>query len=152
MCLPLIGAAVSAFGAISSANAQSASFKAQAKVNERQAEIEQEKGAFDAARARENAQRVTGAQIAAFGSSGVTAGGSPTDVIADSLAEANLDIGAIRFGSQVNADNLRTQAQVNRINARQARTAGVIGAISPFIDSVTQSSSSGTFLSSAFGT
>lgn len=151
MCIAaagLIGGLVSAVGTIASAQAQAASFSAQAKVAERQAELERDKGAVEIARTREASQRLSGKQIAAFGSSGVTLAGSAQDVIADSITEANLDIGAIRFGRDVNVQNFQTQAKIARVNASQARTAGFIGALTPLINSFGQGS--GTFLTGAF--
>lgn len=147
MCIPVLGAAIGAVGSLATANAQSAGLKAQQKLQQRQAELERDKGAFDVQRAGDRSARLTGNQIASFGASGVELGGSPGLVIQDSLRESNLDIGAIKFGSQVRQDNLNVASQVSGINARQTKTAGVLGAISPFINAASQNQ---TFLSGAF--
>lgn len=150
MCLPMaaIGGVLGAVGSIASAQAQAAGFEAQARQAERQAELERDKGAVEIARTRDASARLTGRQVTAIATSGVSLSGSPQDVIRDSITEANLDIGAIRFGRDVNVQNFETQADIARLNARQTRVGGFIGALTPLVNSFSQSES--TVLSSVF--
>jgi len=153
MCLPFIGilgAAVGAIGSIVQANQQAANAEAQSELNLKQASLERERGAFEVKRIDRRVSRVIGRQTTAFASSGIQIdSGSTIDVAADSLTEANIDKEAALFGARVRESNFRDQASINRADAKNKRTAGFIGAVTPFINAFS-SGSSGTSFAGAF--
>jgi len=138
MCLPLIGAAISAVGTIASASAQSQSYKAQAQFQERQAMMEQQKGAYEGARLRDRNDRQLASMRGQYLSSGIALSGSAVDVLQDSATEASLDEQAVRYGAQVRADNLNWSAKMSRMNASNAMTGGVIGALGSVVNGMSQ--------------
>jgi hypothetical protein len=137
MCLALIGAAVSAAGAIAGAQAQAASYKTQAKLAERQGQIEAQKGAYEAGRASDMADRRLAGMRGEFLSSGVALEGSTLDVLQDSATEASLDTQAIKYGSKLRSENLNFEAKIMRSNAKSAMTGGIMGAASSLIGGLT---------------
>lgn len=138
MCLPLIGAAISAVGTLASASAQSQSYKAQAAFQKRQAIMEQQRGAYEGARLRDRNDRQLASMRGQYLSSGIALSGSALDVLQDSATEASLDEQAVRYDSQVRADNLNWSAKMSRMNASNAMTGGVLGALSTAIGGVNQ--------------
>lgn len=138
MCLPLIGAVVSAVGTIASAQAQAASYKAQAAYSERQALMTQQKGAYDARQLGRQHDRALGEMRSQYLGSGIALEGSALDVLEDSATQASLDEQAIKYGAQVQSDNYRFQASLARMNARNAMTGGVLGALATGINGVNQ--------------
>ncbi len=138
MCLPLIGAAISAVGTIASASAQSQSYKAQAAFQKRQAIMEQQRGAYEGARLRDRNDRQLASMRGQYLSSGIALSGSALDVLQDSATEASLDEQAVRYDSQVRADNLNWSAKMSRMNASNAMTGGVLGALSTAIGGIGQ--------------
>ena len=138
MCLPLIGAAVSAVGTLASASAQSQSYKAQARFQDRQAQMEREKGNYEGARLRDQNDRQLASMRGQYLSSGIALDGSALDVLEDSATEASLDEQAVRYGAQVRADNLNWSAKLSRMNASNAMTGGVLGALSTAVGGIGQ--------------
>lgn len=150
MCPPVlmaIGTAVSVAGTVAAGNAQAAAYKNEAALMERQAQIRGQQGSFQADRTRERGARVLGQQRAAFAEMGVT-GGSVMDVAGDSIREIETDVAAIRYGTQVEQDNLRFKGAMARSNARSARQGGVLGGIAQGIQGATQIA---TYLASPYG-
>ncbi len=146
MCIPalgLIGGLVSAAGTLAGASAQSAQFKAQAKFAERQAEIERERGAVEAARQRRAGDRLFGGRVAQFAKSGVTLSGAPSVVLSNVQAENELDTDRIRLSARAREDQQRFSAGLSRARARDARTQGIFGAVSPLISQLGQLSQFG---------
>lgn len=139
MCAPIlgiIGGIVSGIGAMAQANAAAASAEAQANMQDRQALIERTTGAYKAERQAERVKQIEGSQRANYAASGLALTGTAQDVIDDSAAQGALDIAAIRWNSQLNADNLNYSAKVSRANAKSARAAAPIAFLSPVIGSV----------------
>lgn len=138
MCLPVIGGIIGAVGSLASAAAQASGMRAQAKFQERQARLEQQRGAYESARQKDANDRRLANMRSQYLSSGVALSGSPEQVIEDSATEASLDEQAIKFGSQIKADNLRFEAQMSRMNARNAMIGGGLGALSSVVGGISQ--------------
>lgn len=151
MCGPvfaILGAGLSAFGAIQQGNAQAAAMRAQqqqyraeAEFQNRQAVLEQVKGGYEARRKGEQLDELGAKQRGQFAAAGVGLSGSPTDILIDTRQEGALDLAAIRFGTDLRSDNARYQAGVASMNsasagqaAGMARTTGFINALSPIIN------------------
>ena len=143
MCLPaiapifgLIGSVVSGIGAMQQAKAAAASEQAQADARRRQALIDQDSGAYKAQQQQRQVDRVLGKQRAGFLSSGISLSGSATDVIEESAMEGALDVAAIRWISQVSADNERYNAKINDMNAKNAKASAPIAFLTPVLSGV----------------
>ena len=136
MCLLAIGGIVSAVGALASASAQASAYNAQAKYAERQAKLEREKGAYDSARVADANDRQLAQARGSYLSSGIALEGSAVDVLQANATEASLDEQAIRFGSEIRADNYTFEAGMARANARSARTGGILGAAGSVIGGI----------------
>lgn len=118
------GGIMSAQGQMSAAAGSAEAYNYNAQVDENNA-----KQAILISAEQERQQRIYGRkQIGqmrtAYGASGVTVEGSPTDVLAESMAAAELDALNTRFAGQSKAVNFRNSATLNRINARNVRSAG----------------------------
>lgn len=116
-------------GAITSANAQSASADAAAAAADYNAAVSREKGqvALAQANANEEAQRRAGAlalgrQAAATAESGVDlSSGSALDLYKQSATNAELDALNIRYGGQMQALGMDSQAALDSMSAQQSR-------------------------------
>lgn len=131
MCLPIIGAIVSAAGPLYSAMAQSAAYKAEEQAKKYEAQGQRNMGAYESARQDERNKRLTGQQVTAFASSGVELSGTPGMVIADARSEGEMDRQAIRYGAQFRSNLADYESKVAKTNAKTAKIGGAIGAISP---------------------
>lgn len=132
----LIGGVLSGIGALAQANAAAANETAQANMKDRQALIERNTGAYKAERLAERVRQVEGNQRANYAASGLALTGSAGDVIEDSATQGALDIAAIRWNTQLTADNLGYEAKVNRMNAKNAKASGPIAFLTPVLGSV----------------
>jgi hypothetical protein len=131
MCGPalgLIGAGVSAFGSIYSGMAQSAGYKATAKAQQMQAQSEVTAGSYESARAGERIDRMQGKQVAAYAGMGLDMSGTPSDVIADTRTEGEMDKAAIRTNWQQKSNVSDYGAKISKMNAKSAMMGGIIGA------------------------
>lgn len=119
--IPLIGAGLSAYGAIQQGKMTSESLNQQADSLEAQAQESHAKGEYDAMRNQMLAAHRIGTSVAAYGASGVSAGsGSVLDVIQASHQNAELDRLNILHGADIRAINYMNQASMNRYGAESA--------------------------------
>lgn len=79
-------------------------------------------------RHRRAAKKLKGAQIAAYGASGVTLEGSPILVIADSAADAELDEALIKFEGMSRVGALKREAKMQKEYGRSALYGALISA------------------------
>ena len=127
--LTVASAVAGAIGTIQQSQAASATASFNAAVMERNAVIADREAAENARRVREAGRRALGQQQAAFGASGVVAGeGTPLDVLGSTAADVELDALTARYSGIVEAQNLRSQASLERSRASSVRTSGFIGA------------------------
>lgn len=140
--LSVVSGAISAVGAIQSANAQAAAAEYNAKVDERNARtanqdrINAVKTAQIEAEDKRRENRRTLASInAAYGATGLEMSGTPLDVLQDSAIELALD--ERRVESEGYARNreggikmqaFREDAVLRRMEAKSARAGGIISA------------------------
>ncbi len=119
IALTAFSAVVGAAGALQAGAAQAEAAEFNARVSEQQARRARQAAAFEEQRLRD-----AGAQRAAIGASGIGFEGSPLLVMADTAEEAELDAPAIRFSGSTAEARAKSQAALDRLQARQARTAG----------------------------
>ena len=139
MCLPMIGGIVSAVGSIYSGMAQSAAYKAEAQAKKYEAQALAEQGSYESKQYSDKVKRVTGQQVTATAASGVDITGTPSDVIVDSNTEGQMDVMAIRRNAQFKSNLANYEAKIAKMNAKQAKVGGVIGAISPLVSGLQSS-------------
>lgn len=132
----IIGAGVQAMGAMAQANAQASAAEYNAKVAERNATIAKQNAVQEEATKRRETRKVLGSQAAAVGASGLAMQGSPLDVLGETAAMGELDALTIRYNGDNNTESYRQDAQLERMKAKNARTAGAIGAASALIGGV----------------
>lgn len=127
--LMLAGTAVSAYGQYQQGQAASAEAKYQAQVQERQAQAAEQRTQLEQRRQAEQASRQKGALAAQLGASGaVTTAGAPLMIMAEQARQEDIEQGMIGWQGREEAGSLRRGAQMSRMKAKQARTAGSIGA------------------------
>lgn len=128
--LALAGTAVGAAGQIAAGNAANATAQAQEQALEQQQEAERRSAAFEISQQQRQDDLEQSAARAAIGASGVGFAGSPTAVLTANRGQQQLDLEAIRYGSTLRQNALSTQADITRMQGRQARTAGFINGAS----------------------
>jgi len=142
MCTPLLalgllGTGVQAAGMIMQGQQANAMAQAQAAAIEQQRKADAAQATYEIGRERHQQELAAARARAAVGASGVGMAGSPTEVMAANAVQGELDIQAIRYGSQLRQNALGTQADITRMQGRQAKTAGYIGAFGTAIGGLT---------------
>lgn len=98
-----------------------------AAVARQNAEIAQQQGSAAAQAQERDATRKIGSMIANYGASGVQAdGGSPADVLADSMRMATLDNITTRYNYNIKAQDYYNKAKILDFKSSTARTSAKI--------------------------
>jgi hypothetical protein len=133
----LAGSALSAAGSIAAGNHQSAAMNAQAQAAERQAAEER------AASQREAVQRAREAKLVLSRQQAVAAasGGGATDttvlgLMGDVAAQGQFNTASALYEGEARGRGLEDQAALSRMQARQAKLAGFIGAGSTMLTGI----------------
>jgi hypothetical protein len=126
--LMLATTALSVAGSVMQGNQAAAQGEAQRASYYQAADAERVASGYEATRVFEHNRRATSAAITQVAGSGVTLAGSPTEVLADNAVQSQMDIDAIRFGSQIKQGNLRTQGDIAMFSGEQRQQASYIGA------------------------
>jgi len=134
--LTIASVGLSTAGSLAQGQQAQAMANMQAKAYEQQAQAESQASAFEAQRERRKQELLQANARAQIGASGVAAVGSPTEVLAANAREGQLDIAAIRYGSQLRQNALRTQADISRFSGKQAKQASYINAASGFVSGI----------------
>jgi hypothetical protein len=160
MCIPAmaaIGGIVGAAGSIFSGMAasaqykgQAAAYKAESLAKQYQAQSQANAGAYESSIKLDEGKRLLGKQVTGFASSGVdVSSGSPGEVIADSNSAVNMDVAAIRANWQDRANMSIYESKIAQMNAKNAKnnasmamTGGIIGAMSPLVNSFSSTKTS----------
>ena len=141
--LTIASTVFSVIGQMQQANSQAANYRAQQQMSERNATIMEQNAGIERSQAnqREESQRrearmILGSQRAALSQSGIGAGGSAADIMAQSASDAELDSLTLRYegdmrarGLMVEAEGERYQGRVAGMNASAAKQAGQMAAI-----------------------
>jgi hypothetical protein len=124
MCNPVVAVALTAASTAVSMSQQAASQRMQGQLHERQAQLERMKGSYAAQRATERGRQLIGRQIAGYSSAGIAANtGTPLETIDQTAQDIDLDVQAIRFGSDIAASNEALLGRINRANSRATMAA-----------------------------
>ena len=121
-------ALASAGGAVYSGIEQKKAADYNADVADANAKAAEDKAAYDEKMHRESVRKILASQRALYGKSGISTEGSPLLVMEDSAIAGEMDALAIRYGGDIAAAQQRSSANLLRMQGKQARTAGYIGA------------------------
>jgi hypothetical protein len=111
--------------AIAQGNQQAQMAEMQAKADEQQAQADARASAYEQQQERKKQELLQANARAQVGASGVALQGSPSAVLAANAKQGQMDIEAIRYGSQLRQSNLGTQASISRYSGQQAKTAAI---------------------------
>ncbi len=128
VALTFASTVASAIGTIQQGNSRAAAARYNATVAERNAVIARQQAAAEARRIRDAGARALGQQRAAFSASGVTAEGTPLDVLGDTAASVELDALTARYAGEVEAGDYLAEADRLRYRAEAARREALFGA------------------------
>lgn len=121
--------AVGAAGAIQQGNANAQAADYNAAVARQNSDIAMQQGVAASEAQKRDAERKIGSMIANYGASGVSAGsGSPLDVLADSAAMSTLDNLTVKYNYALKAAGFTNQATLAGMQAKNARTSGILNA------------------------
>jgi hypothetical protein len=130
--------ALSAVGSIMQGNAAADAGAAQQQAYNQAAENENLAAGYEATRVYDRGKRAQSAALVQVAGSGVSLTGSPTEVLADNAVQTQMDVDAIRFGSQIKQQNLITQGDLAFMQGQQKQQAGYIGAVTNVANGLTQ--------------
>jgi sRNA-binding protein len=128
MCVPAlaaIGTIVSMAGSLVSGIQAQQMGRAQQQAYEQQARADAQAAGYESQQERKRQEAAAAQARAQVGASGVALSGSPTEVLLANARENQLEIDAIRYGSSIRQNNLRTQGQIAKMQGNQA----MVGAI-----------------------
>lgn len=132
----IAGGVVGAMGAQQSAQAQAAAANYNAKVSDRNAQVVRNQAAAEQMDKDFEHRRQLGAIRAAYGASGIDPAGSPLDVLQDTAMEQELEVKRVGYEGELRAIEQGDKATAFRMEAKAAKDAGAIGAISSIIGGV----------------
>lgn len=128
MCGPIAigiaGIAVSAAGSLAQGAMNKQAYTESAALASQNAEQERLRGLYEAIQYRKQGMALLSTTRAAAAAGGVGLTGSALEVLTQTAAEIELDVEAIKYGAQVNANNLEHQARIDRANANRAAAGG----------------------------
>lgn len=134
----LASAAVSAVGSIKQGQAQADAANYNAAIAAQNATIAQQQGVAAVEAQRRDSARAIGRMKALYGASGVQSdSGSPVDVLADSASMAELDALTTQYNYRLKALGYENQAELDRSNAKNARTSSYLNAASQVMNGMT---------------
>lgn len=136
--LMLATTALSAVGSVMQGNAAAEAGAAQQSAYYQSAENERLAAGYEATRVYDKGRRAQSAAVVQVAGSGLSLTGSPTDVLADNAIQTQMDVDAIRFGSQIKQANLRTQGDLAFMQGQQKQQAGYLGALTNVAGGLTQ--------------
>lgn len=125
--LSAIGGIIGAFGTKSAA-------KSETKAAEANAALIRERTSIETLLAQREGRRGIGATIAAFGASGVTLGGSASDVLRESRRDIAFQVSSIRSIGAQEAGLFDAKAKASKKAGKIGFAAGLLGAATSFFD------------------
>lgn len=132
--MSVAGGIIQAYGMNREGEAQARASEFNAQVAEQNAEQAILQAAQEERRIRVLGKKEIGAMQAAYGASGIE-GGSSLDVLAESIANLELDAMNIKYAGQTKAVNFRNEARYERYRGKEARTGAQLGAAATLLSS-----------------
>lgn len=131
----MIGGGISAYGQMKQGDAAVEASNRNAQISEQEASLIRQNSALDEIRQRKYLASTTGSQVAGYSARGVTMTGSPLDVIADSISNADLEIQIGKYNAESQARGAENQAAMTRWNGQQAQSTARAKALSTLLTS-----------------
>lgn len=131
-----IGTGLSAYGAISSAQAKKTAYEIEAQAKESQAEQVELSARREIELTDRRYNRTKNAQLVAFGRSGVQLTGSPLLIMEESAADAFDEIESIKQAAAYRKQTLRTEAGLSRYLGDEAELAGYLSGATSILTGV----------------
>jgi hypothetical protein len=132
--LGLAGGGVSAYGSYAGGMAQRKSAEYNARIMKQRAVMVDQASASETARAHEGARKLKASQRAGFAKSGAMINsGTPLMVLAEQAGDMERDILEQRRNRMIEAQGLRSQADMLKIQGKQASAAGKLGAVTSLL-------------------
>lgn len=113
-------------------------------VAQQSAGLTEAQGAEQARRSLVNSTKMIGGMRAAYGASGVSAGGSVADVLRSSAAQGELNSLTIKNTADIKATALTNEASLDSYRANMDRSAGYVNAATSLLSLGTKNSSMGS--------
>lgn len=127
--IPLIGAGISAFGTLQQGQAQKTAYEMEAQAKRAQGAQVDIAADREIELTKRRLERTQGAQMVAFGKSGVLATtGSPLQIMEETAANAVDEMTAIRNAANYRKGSLLTEAGLSQYLGQQAEDASYYGA------------------------
>lgn len=139
----MAGAALSAAGALQRANAEKAAANYNATLKERDAAIATQQATQQAWQVRLAGRQAQGSILANVGASGITAEGSPLDVLAMSASQSKLDEETVLYQGKLKSTGYMSDAALSRNQGIVAGQQGQLSAASYLIGGAGQASYAG---------
>ena len=140
--MAVLGAGMGAYGKYQAGRAQNAAARYSAKIKGQQARLTEQEMESETTRSHEEARRLKGSQLAAFAKSGAQdSSGTPLLVMAEQAGEMEMDILEQRRNRMIEAEGLRSEAEMLKWQGKQAKRAGTIGAFSTLLGGGAQAGS-----------
>jgi hypothetical protein len=115
--------AVAVVGAVQQAQAARETAKTQRKVAEYNVQVAQQQAQLERARIEDRRRQVIAAQRAGYGAAGVTAEGSPLDVLTETAKESGYDAALAAYNAQLQAQRATMAGQLAQQESRAQETA-----------------------------
>lgn len=132
--LGLAGGGLSAFGSYAAGQAQQGAADYNAKLLQQRAQMVEQASRSETTRAHKEARKLKGAQQAGFAKSGaMITSGTPLMVLAEQAGDMEKDILEQRRNRMIEAQGLRSQAEMLKIQGKQASAAGKLGAVTSLL-------------------
>jgi hypothetical protein len=128
IALMIVGTAVTAYGQYQAGQDKKAALDYNAQIEERNAQVRLEKAEYDANQKDKRTRAVIASQRVAFAAGGFTVAGTPLDTLRDTATQGEMDRMAIMYGGEMDAENSRNQATLNRMEGKAASKAGKFAA------------------------
>ena len=129
----LAAGGISAYGQYQSGQQAEQAYNYNAQIARQEADLIKKGADLDEFRSRKQLRQVVGSQVAGYAASGVEFTGSPLDVIADTIANAELEIAISKFNAEMGARGKISEAGQMKRQGKQARTASQIQAASTLL-------------------
>lgn len=133
-----VGTAVSAYGSYQQGKATERAMNYNAQVAEQNAKVAKDKAAYEAELQASKLRRAIGAQRAAQSGSGYLLSGTALDLQEDTTIQGEMDRLAILYGGEVESSNLKSEAQLARMQGKAAAQAGTTAAFGTLLSGAGQ--------------
>ena len=138
----LVGGGITAFGQFKEGQEAKEAADFNAQIAEQEAGLVRQGAALNLYRQRKQLDIVTGRQVAGFARAGVSvATGTPLDVVADSISNAELEIDIGQFNAEQEARLRESRAKELRRTGRQAARIGTTQAVGTLLTTAVQAGS-----------